>query len=114
MFSGPVAANGYYYAANDGRPESIIIIGPNHTGYGSGISISIDQIWRTPFGDIDVDSDLAKDIQRYSHFIDIEASAHRFEHSIGTLYWATKLYNSIYRARVRARLSRIEKCICYY
>lgn len=82
MFSGPVAANGYYYAAKDGRPSSIIIIGPNHTGYGSGVSIVTDQIWRMPFKDIHVDTDLAKEIQRSSHFIDIDESAHRFEHSI--------------------------------
>ena len=82
MFSGPVAANGYYYAANDGRPSSIVILGPNHTGHGSGISMVTDQTWRMPLGDIDVDSDLAKEIQRSSHFIDIDESAHRFEHSI--------------------------------
>ena len=82
MFSGPVAANGYYYAANDGRPSSIVILGPNHTGYGSGVSTVTGQIWRMPFGDIDVDSDLAEEIQRSSQFIDIDESAHRFEHSI--------------------------------
>ena len=34
MFSGPVAANGYYFAAQDGKPDTVIILGPNHTGYG--------------------------------------------------------------------------------
>jgi AmmeMemoRadiSam system protein B len=82
IFSGPVAANGYYYAASDGKPNSIIILGPNHTGYGSGISIVTDQIWRLPFGDIEVDTKLAKEIQDSSSYIDIDDQAHRFEHSV--------------------------------
>jgi len=82
IFSGPVAANGYYYAAGDGKPNSIIILGPNHTGYGSGVSIVTDQIWRLPFGDIEVDSKLAKEIQSSSSYTDIDDQAHRFEHSV--------------------------------
>lgn len=82
IFSGPIAANGYYYAACDGKPTSIIILGPNHTGYGSGISIVTDQIWRLPFGDIEVDSKLAKEIQGSSSYTDIDDQAHRFEHSV--------------------------------
>lgn len=82
MFSGPVAANGYYFAAQDGRPDTIIIIGPNHTGYGSGVSIMVEGVWRTPLGDVDVDAALAREIQHTSELLDIDESAHRFEHSI--------------------------------
>jgi len=82
MYSGPVAANGYHFAAQDGRPDTIIVLGPNHTGYGSGVSIMDDGVWRTPLGDVEVDSEMARGVQRASELIDIDESGHRFEHSI--------------------------------
>ena len=82
MYSGSVAANAYYYAACDGKPSTVVIIGPNHTGYGSGISIMLEGVWRTPFGDIEIDRALAKEIYKNSKFIDIDEIGHRFEHSI--------------------------------
>ncbi len=82
MFSGPVAAKGYYYVAEDGRPDVIVLIGPNHTGYGSGVSIMTNGIWRTPLGDVRIGSELAKEIQARSEFIDVDEKAHLYEHSI--------------------------------
>jgi AmmeMemoRadiSam system protein B len=82
MFSGPVASHGYYLAAQDGRPDTVIIIGPNHTGYGSGISTVVQGRWRTPLGDVELDTELAKKVQHASKLIDIDESAHQFEHSI--------------------------------
>ena len=82
MFSGPVAANGYYFAAQDGQPDTVVILGPNHTGYGSGVSIMTEVIWRMPLGDIEVDAALSREVQRQSQLIDVDESSHRFEHSI--------------------------------
>jgi hypothetical protein len=82
MFSGPVAAHGFYFAASCGRPDSVVLLGPNHTGIGSGISIVTRGVWRTPLGDMDVDSELAQLIQASSQLTDIDESAHRYEHSI--------------------------------
>ena len=82
MFSGPVAAHGYYRAAQNGRPDAVVILGPNHTGIGSGISIVTKGQWRTPLGDVPVDEDLSRTIQAESNIIDIDESAHVFEHSV--------------------------------
>jgi hypothetical protein len=82
MYSGPVAANGFHFIAEEGQPETVIIIGPNHTGYGSGASIIVEGAWRTPLGDIKINSDLATAIQCNTKFLDIDQSAHRYEHSI--------------------------------
>lgn len=82
IYSGPIAAKGYYNIAIDGKPDSIIIVGPNHTGYGSAVSIMAEGVWRTPLGDIKIDSELAKDIQSYSEFIDLDEKGHLYEHSI--------------------------------
>ena len=82
VYSGPVAANGYYLAAQDGRPDTIVVIGPNHTGYGSGVSIMVGGTWRMPLGDVEVDAELARGVQRSSELIDIDEMGHKFEHSV--------------------------------
>jgi AmmeMemoRadiSam system protein B len=82
MYSGPVAAHGFSALATDGEPETFIIIGPNHTGYGSGISIMMSGVWRTPLGDIEVNSEISRLIVEKSNIIDIDDEAHIYEHSI--------------------------------
>lgn len=81
-FSGPVAAHSYYRLAQDGRPDTVVIFGPNHTGYGSGLSIVSDGAWRTPLGDVEIDRAIAQKIVDEARIIDIDDSAHKFEHSI--------------------------------
>jgi AmmeMemoRadiSam system protein B len=81
-FSGPVAAHSYHELASHGMIESIIIIGPNHTGRGSGVSTMTEGIWSTPLGDVNIDTPLAKEIVASSDLIDVEGEAHREEHSI--------------------------------
>jgi len=82
VYSGAVAANGYYELFRGEKPESIIIIGPNHTGFGSDVSIMTDGMWRTPLGDVRIDTELAKTIQNSSNTININDHAHVYEHSI--------------------------------
>ncbi|OLD14874.1 MAG: AmmeMemoRadiSam system protein B [Crenarchaeota archaeon 13_1_40CM_3_52_17] len=81
-YSGPVAANSYYRLASSGLRESVIILGPNHTGYGSGVSTMTDGQWATPLGDVPLDKSLASSIISRSGLIDVEDEAHRTEHSI--------------------------------
>jgi AmmeMemoRadiSam system protein B len=82
MFSGPVAAHAYYSLACDGRPDVAVIFGPNHTGYGSALAVMNEGFWRTPLGDVEVDGETANQIVRESRIVDVDDSAHRFEHSI--------------------------------
>jgi len=82
IYSGPVAAHAYHFLASDGKPDVAVLLGPNHTGLGSAISIYKDGLWRTPLGDLSVDSDLAGEIVRESGIIDVDDSAHNYEHSI--------------------------------
>ncbi len=82
MFSGPVAAHAYYELALDGKPDISVIFGPNHTGYGSALATVNEGFWRTPLGDVEVDSETANQIAHESHIVDVDESAHRFEHSI--------------------------------
>ena len=81
-YSGPVAAHSYYRLASAGIFESIIILGPNHTGIGSGVSTMTEGEWSTPLGDVPIDTDLAQEIVDSSDLVDVEDEAHRNEHSI--------------------------------
>jgi AmmeMemoRadiSam system protein B len=81
-YSGPVAANGYSMLAADGMPDVFVILGPNHTGYGSGVSIVTVGGWETPLGVAAIDAAFARQIQKAASIIDIDEEAHAFEHSI--------------------------------
>jgi AmmeMemoRadiSam system protein B len=82
MYSGPVAAHCYAQVASDGAPDSVVILGPNHTGLGSGVSIVTKGGWRTPLGVASVDTNLAEQIRSSSSIIDEDETAHISEHSI--------------------------------
>jgi len=82
MYSGPVAAHAYYYLASEGMPDTVIILGPNHTGLGSYVSIWPKGKWRTPLGEVEVDEQLAMELVKESEVIDIDEKAHLYEHSV--------------------------------
>lgn len=62
--------------------ESIILLGPNHTGLGADFSIASKQSWKTPLGEIRIDSKLAGEILSRSRYIREDELAHREEHSL--------------------------------
>ena len=82
IYSGPVAANGFYKIALDGKPDTIIILGPNHRGFGEDISIMVDGKWKTPLGELEIDTNIAESILRNSKIIRNDKKAHQYEHSI--------------------------------
>lgn len=82
MYSGPVAANGFYKIALDGAPDTVIILGPNHRGIGEDVSIMAEGKWETPLGELKIDTDIAESILRNSKIIKNDKKAHQFEHSI--------------------------------
>jgi hypothetical protein len=82
MYSGPVAAHGFAFMASDGKPEHLIILGPNHTGVGSGVSIMTSGKWSTPLGEARIDAELGEAIAKSSEIIDVDSDAHAHEHSI--------------------------------
>jgi AmmeMemoRadiSam system protein B len=82
VYSGSVAANAFFELANDGKPDTVVILGPNHTGYGSGLSIMDKGSWRTPLGVVMIDSEVAQAIIRETALLDVDSVAHADEHSI--------------------------------
>ena len=81
-YSGPVAAHSYHQLAAEARPESVVVLGPNHTGLGSPIAMMARGSWETPLGEVEIDEELAGAIFEASHLIDMDNVAHVREHSI--------------------------------
>lgn len=79
VYSGRVAASVY---SRIRIPDTVVILGPNHTGMGSNFSLMREGIWRTPLGDVSIDEDLAGDILLNSKVLKDDAGAHVREHSI--------------------------------
>jgi len=82
VYSGPVAAHAFYELALDGKPDVVVILGPNHTGYGSALSVMNEGMWRTPLGDVEVDAEVANAMVKEISILDVDELAHRHEHSI--------------------------------
>jgi MEMO1 family protein len=62
--------------------DAFIIMGPNHTGVGKNFSIMTEGVWKTPLGDVAIDADLAKQLLSASKYLEEDASAQVYEHSI--------------------------------
>ena len=98
MYSGTVAAYGYSRLAQDGKPDIVVILGPNHTGHGSALAAMREGAWRTPLGDVEIDTTTADLITHASSIIDVDDSAHAFEHSIEVqLPFLQYLYGSSFK-----------------
>ncbi len=82
LYSGPVAASAYYELAVDGKPDTVVLLGPNHTGYGTALSMMREGTWQTPLGDVEIDTQLADAIRHETTVVDVDEMAHRYEHSL--------------------------------
>lgn len=81
VYSGEVAA----YTFREFRkhlPDTFVVLGPNHTGLGSGVALMTKGSWQTPFGDVAIDESLAQTIFDLCDIADDDATAHSREHSI--------------------------------
>lgn len=79
MYSGHVAGAVY---SSIHFPKTFVLIGPNHTGLGSNVSIMTSGQWEIPTGTFDIDEELAGKIAKASPHISEDAKAHLFEHSL--------------------------------
>jgi len=81
MYSGAVAANGYYELSSS-KFESAIIIGPNHYGLGSDVALMNKGSWKTPLGEINIDLELAQEIYQNCELVNFDELAHSRDHCI--------------------------------
>ncbi len=79
MYSGAVA--GAVYSRIE-IPRQVVLIGPNHTGYGPAFSIMAEGEWPVPNAKFEIDVLLADRIASEIPLLERDQSAHMFEHSL--------------------------------
>ena len=65
-------------------PDTVILLGPNHTGFGERISLMSSGSWSMPFGELEIDRELAQAILEASPRILDSPPAHQHEHCLET------------------------------
>ena len=79
IYSGSVA--GETFAAVE-IPRDIVVMGPNHHGYGTPVSLMDQGAWSMPLGEVKINTELAGQILAQTDLIEADTLAHRFEHSL--------------------------------
>ncbi len=79
VYSGEVAA---ITLSRVSIKRNVILLGPNHTGYGSPFSIAGKGSWLTPLGEVLIQEDLAKKLMRRCPLLEDDPLAHAHEHSL--------------------------------
>jgi len=79
MYSGRVAVE---TVSRINIKDKVILLGPNHTGFGSAFSIMTEGIWETPLGAVKIDSELAAKLLKNSKHLESDTLAHADEHSL--------------------------------
>jgi AmmeMemoRadiSam system protein B/AmmeMemoRadiSam system protein A len=62
--------------------DTFIIIGPSHSGLGKPYSVMPEGTWKTPLGNVEVDSELARKIIAVSKYMREDYQAHQEEHAV--------------------------------
>jgi AmmeMemoRadiSam system protein B len=79
LYSGAVAGRLFAHLR---LPRRVVVIGPNHTGAGAHIAVAPHASWNTPFGDLPVDTELARMLIEAVPVAELDPRAHGREHSI--------------------------------
>ena len=79
MYSGAVAGEVY------GRieiPPTVIVLGPNHHGFGARAALYPDGEWLTPLGTVPINARLAELVGKHTPLVEEDSTAHHYEHSL--------------------------------
>ena len=79
MYSGEVAGN---TLSSVKAKTCYILLGTNHSGQGKRFGIDTGRTWKTPLGDVTIDTKLAEAILKDSSYIEKDTESHDNEHSI--------------------------------
>jgi MEMO1 family protein len=79
IYSGQVAVE---TVAGVNLKDTIILLGPNHTGYGANFSINASGEWLTPLGSVKINSRLARAMIENCDLLAEDRLAHQYEHSL--------------------------------
>jgi MEMO1 family protein len=79
VYSGRVAAQ---TISKVNIKDTIVLLGPNHTGIGASFSIMPRGFWETPLGNVEIDERLAGLLLSKTRHLEADMLAHRDEHSL--------------------------------
>lgn len=79
IYSGQVAGQTF---SKVNLTDTVIILGPNHSGSGQAFSVVTEGAWKTPLGEVKINSSLAKTILNKSKSLSEDLTAHIGEHSL--------------------------------
>ena len=79
IYSGHVA--GAVYSQID-LPDRTIVLCPNHTGFGTPLSIMKSGAWETPLGEMQIDEELCAALMAADPYLQDDFEAHRLEHAL--------------------------------
>jgi len=81
MYSGKVAAHAFKMIAKKSY-DSVILIGPGHRAYYNGAALWDKGSFRTPLGKVDIDEDIAMELNKTNGIIKTSLDTHKGEHSL--------------------------------
>ncbi|HKZ18308.1 MAG TPA: AmmeMemoRadiSam system protein B [Syntrophales bacterium] len=79
LYSGAVAGSVY---SSVEIPDTVLILGPNHHGFGSRTALYPSGEWLTPLGSSKINDRLARLVKENSALVEDDIVAHHYEHSL--------------------------------
>lgn len=79
MYSGAVAGAAY---ARVSVPQTVLVLGPSHTGLGRPAAVMTQGAWTTPLGTVAIAEDLGGLVLKHSRYLEDDVQAHVYEHSL--------------------------------
>jgi len=80
FYAGPVYAWAFSVVERRGW-DTVVVVGPNHTGVGPGVSVYPKGVWVTPLGEVHVDEDFSRRLVETAG-AELDYVAHLYEHSV--------------------------------
>jgi len=109
IYSGAVAGAVYSRVK---LPDTFVLIGPNHTGLGAQVSLMPKGRWKTPLGEVDIDTSLASAIMAKSARIREDTLAHLREHSLEVQLPFIQYFKESFKiVPIQMLDTRLETCI---
>ncbi len=109
IYSGPVA--GAVYSKIE-IPDTLVLIGPNHTGLGAPVSLMAEGSWETPLGPVAIDESRAASILAKSSRIKDDSLAHLREHSLEVQLPFVQYYRNDFKiVPIQMLDTRLETCL---
>ncbi len=82
VYSGAAAACAFERLAEDGLPDTAVLLGPTHRGLGAAVAVAAETEWMTPLGSVHTDQQTARSIVELCEFAQPDDIAHMEEHSL--------------------------------